>query len=539
VSVAAFGGMLSLDGQRVPLLSGEVHFWRHDPASWEPILARVVAEGIPIVATYLSWRRHEPLEGTFDFDGRTDPRLDVRRFLELCARHGLLVHLKPGPWICAEEAAGGYPAWLLADPSVWERDVHGRPVQGYNPPFNHPVPAYLHPRYLEPARRWLGAVGDRLADLAWPAGPIAMVQLDNEPSHCFRDNPLEAGHHPLTQATYRQSGRRSWADFQSWLLAEHLRRLRSALSEHGLGDLLFTANTNEHRVPTVPQDPAALRLAIKGIAGEDLYYQPPLGGRDLTRVALAAALALADESPLPWAPEIQAGIWRSPGVAIDYPDPTPNEQRLWYHAAFAFGLRGLNFYMLADRENWDLAPIGAAGQPTAFIEPLRDAVRVVKAFPEWGALRPVSNVALAWRRHDLEAAWSDGGLAARRTLVAFSRLVRGGNVVAIWDVERAPKPALPVVDPLADDAGPAFARPAVAAAAPVLALLQRGGGAEALFVLNPRRRATPVTLRFADRREGRLIPVADDGPPLVLREGRAGLTLAPLGTAVFRVESPS
>lgn len=538
MTVAVGTGVLVLDGRRLPLLSGEVHFWRLDPASWDPILRQVAATGISIVATYLSWRRHQPAPDGLDLEGRSDPRLDVRRFLELCAKHGLLVHLKPGPWICAEEVAGGYPQWLLADPELWELDARGRPVQGYGPPFAHHVPVYLHPRYLAAAGAWLRAVADHLEAFTWPAGPIVMVQLDNEPSHCFRDGPTEAGHHPLTQAAYAQRGSGDWSAFQSWLLAEHLRRLRETLAGSAFGDLLFTVNTNAHDVPTVPADPANLSQAVGGIGGEDLYYRPPLRRTDLARVALAAALAIADGS-LAWAPEIQAGIWRLPGLAANSSDPTAAEQRLWYHAALAFGLRGLNFYMLADREHWALAPLAADGHPTPFLAAVQSAVRVVRAFPEWGALRPVPSVALIWRRSDLADAWAHGGPAARRMLAAFGQLLHEGHTVAIWDADRSPQPAsLPFVDPRIDAWGPVAGEPIVRVGAGGWAVLQRGRGAEALFVLNPQRRATRIRLRFTDgRRSGWLVPVADDGPPLPLNEGLAHFGLGPLGTAVFRVEA--
>ncbi|MER3406199.1 MAG: hypothetical protein C4289_14435, partial [Chloroflexota bacterium] len=114
ISVQAGG--LRIGDRFVPLLSGEVQFWRLDPAHWAPVLDAVRDAGIPIVATYLSWRRHAPdPERPPDFSGRNDPRLNVTGFLDLCRQQGLWVHLKPGPWICAEEPGGGYPDWLLAD----------------------------------------------------------------------------------------------------------------------------------------------------------------------------------------------------------------------------------------------------------------------------------------------------------------------------------------------------------------------------------------------------------------------------------------
>jgi hypothetical protein len=528
--------MLELGNRRVPLLSAEVHFWRHDPGCWDPLLSRVAAEGIPIVSTYLSWRRHEPAAGEIDLEGRTDARLDLRRFMDLCVRHGLVLQLKPGPWICAEEPGGGYPDWLLENRDVWELDADGKPVLGYNPPFQHPVPCYLHPLYQQAAQHWLAAVAKHVCDLVWPDGPLALVQLDNEPSHCFRDGPGEAGHHPLTLAAF--GGRQpDWASFQAWLLAEHLGRLRAVLVEAGLQDVIFTVNYNDHPVPTVPQDPAVLRSAVRGVGGPDLYYVPPLKRTDLTRLALWVALVVAGE-PLPWAPEIQAGIWRSPGIPQLGPDPTPAEQCLWYLAALAFGLRGLNFYMLADRENWALAPLDQVGNAGPFLEGVRTAAQVINSFPDWGSMRPLPSVALAWPMAELRAAWAGRGRADHQTLATFSRLLDDGHVVRIWDGHGSSPPGLPLVDPLAPVSRAIDAALPVAASGGAIAVLQQGERSRALFVLNPTTRAMRVGLRFCDPTlDARLVPVAETGSAATIRGGVAELQLAPMQGCVYRLES--
>ena len=59
--------------------------------------------------TYLAWHLHEVREGHFDFSGR----LDFVRFIELAGRLGLMVMVRPGPYICSECDLGGLPGWLL------------------------------------------------------------------------------------------------------------------------------------------------------------------------------------------------------------------------------------------------------------------------------------------------------------------------------------------------------------------------------------------------------------------------------------------
>lgn len=58
---------------------------------------------------YVEWSLHEPSQGTFQFTGEQD----LEYFLELAVQEGLLVLLRPGPYICAERDFGGLPSWLL------------------------------------------------------------------------------------------------------------------------------------------------------------------------------------------------------------------------------------------------------------------------------------------------------------------------------------------------------------------------------------------------------------------------------------------
>jgi hypothetical protein len=516
-SIRIRDGGLALADRRVPLLSGEIHFWRHDPEYWDALLAQVAAEGIPLVSTYLSWRRHEPSPGNIDLHGSTDPRLDIGRFLALCSKHDLLVQLKPGPWICAEEKCGGYPDWLLADTDLWELGADGKPVLGYNPPFQHHVPCYLHPRYLEASRAWLQAVGERIRGQVWPNGPVVMVQLDNEPSHCFRDGFVEAGHHPITLAAFRRRNW-DWAEFQGWLLAEHLRQIRSTLVRAGLDQVVFTANYNDHPVPTVPQDPVVLRKAVRGVGGPDLYYIPPLHRADIVRLALWAAL-MVEREPVPWVPEAQAGIWRSPGLNESHPDPTPAEQELWYMAALAFGFRGLNFYMLADRENWALAPLDSYGRPSPFRDSVRSAVRVIKSFPDWGSMRPLASSRMSWPAAGLRQTWMGQGDVDQRVLETFEAMLDRGHTVSIGtDGEASSILASPI-----------------SAGGGALAVVQQGTQSTAIFVINPSGARVHVELGGGDQAlSGRWLPVTHVGPALAAASGRAELDLDPWGWAVFR-----
>ena len=74
---------------------------------------------------------------------------------------GLMVNLRPGPYICAEWEWGGHPYWLLHDPNMEVRTTY--------------------PGYLTAVRRFYQALFDEVKDLMYEkGGPIVMVQIENE-----------------------------------------------------------------------------------------------------------------------------------------------------------------------------------------------------------------------------------------------------------------------------------------------------------------------------------------------------------------------
>ena len=59
--------------------------------------------------SYIAWHVHEQTPGQYDFSGEND----VFEFIKLAQKNGLLVILRPGPFIDAERDFGGFPWWLL------------------------------------------------------------------------------------------------------------------------------------------------------------------------------------------------------------------------------------------------------------------------------------------------------------------------------------------------------------------------------------------------------------------------------------------
>src|SRR5690606_14745601 len=93
----------------LPLLSGEIHYWRLDPANWCAALQRTREMGLDIVATYVCWDYHELQPGHYDFSGESDPRRDLLGFLALCAQEDFWVIIRPGPYIYSEWRNNGAP----------------------------------------------------------------------------------------------------------------------------------------------------------------------------------------------------------------------------------------------------------------------------------------------------------------------------------------------------------------------------------------------------------------------------------------------
>ncbi|MBA4320359.1 MAG: beta-galactosidase, partial [Flavobacterium sp.] len=110
ISVNSF--YLERNGKPFIPVIGEFHFSRYPHQYWDEELKKMKAGGITVVATYIFWNMHEFKEGKFDWTGD----LDVRQFTELCAKNGLEVLMRVGPFAHGEIRNGGLPDWLYGRP---------------------------------------------------------------------------------------------------------------------------------------------------------------------------------------------------------------------------------------------------------------------------------------------------------------------------------------------------------------------------------------------------------------------------------------
>lgn len=160
-------------------IMGEYHFSRYRAEDWERELLKMKAGGVDIVATYIFWIHHEEEEGVWDFSGQRD----LRRFVELCKKHGLYVCLRVGPWAHGECRNGGLPDWLRIGEGNSPLGVEGDYLRSNNP------------RYLGYVEKYFAKIAEQIADLVWErGGPIMAIQVENEYYRCEPDTPSRMRH---------------------------------------------------------------------------------------------------------------------------------------------------------------------------------------------------------------------------------------------------------------------------------------------------------------------------------------------------------
>ncbi len=151
------GKSFYMDGEPYVIISGAMHYFRIPREYWYDRLLKLKECGFNTVETYMVWNLHEPREGVFDFSGM----LDFEAYIDMAASLGLNVILRPGPYICAEWEAGGFPAWLLR-----YRDMKLR---------------CMDPLYLSKLRNYLDVILPMIRPhLQKNGGNVIMLQVENE-----------------------------------------------------------------------------------------------------------------------------------------------------------------------------------------------------------------------------------------------------------------------------------------------------------------------------------------------------------------------
>ncbi|MCR4690271.1 MAG: beta-galactosidase [Lachnospiraceae bacterium] len=150
---------MTLEGKPFFGISGECHFARVSENQWEDTVLKMKAGGLNIISTYIFWIHHEETEGEFNFRGRRN----VRKFVELCKKHGMYVILRIGPFNHGEVRNGGLPDWLYGKPFEVRSDNEG---------------------FLQKVESLYGAIAKEVKGLMFQdGGPVIAAQIDNEYMH--------------------------------------------------------------------------------------------------------------------------------------------------------------------------------------------------------------------------------------------------------------------------------------------------------------------------------------------------------------------
>jgi hypothetical protein len=253
---------------------------------------------------------------------------------------------------------------------VMARTALGTPVIIGSRTHFFPAPSYASPELYEETARWFDAVIPRLAALQWPDGPIISAQVDNEMGYFFRFEPYLFDHHPEFVRQWRewagidastpapreaaapQHVTESWSRFRQWHMQESLRRIGAMMRERGMRVPLYH---NDWTTVAPPLDPAAMeRSGAVDFDGADMYVQ-----REILSNAKHNSRQLAGSVTLPWIPEIGAG-WVS-DLCLPLRIERLDEEGAMV-ATLLCGVRGWNFYMLVERDQWYGSPIGRRGE---------------------------------------------------------------------------------------------------------------------------------------------------------------------------------
>ncbi|KAF9465547.1 glycoside hydrolase family 35 protein [Collybia nuda] len=293
-----------LDGKRVMFFSGEFHPFRLPaPELWRDVLEKFKAAGFNGVSVYWHWGLSAPNSTVVSFTQHND----LAKFYQTAKDVGVLVVVRPGPYVNAETAGGGIPGWVTN-------------IAGLARTNATDYRAAWHPYILEFARQ--------TAPFQYPDGPVIAVQSENEYA---------------TTAQARIPG-----------LNEHMQDIIQTLRDGGIT-----------KVPTIHNDknPSG-QYAQKGLGKVDLYGWDgyPLGF-DCDNPSQWLELSTQfDASHQKWNPaeplalfEWQGGAfsyWSGPGYSECYKLINEQFANVFYKNNYAAGASLQNLYMTYGGTNW-------------------------------------------------------------------------------------------------------------------------------------------------------------------------------------------
>ena len=152
------------------LLSGSMHPIRATRSTWNRVLDHAVNANLNMITIYLMWSYHQPVPNQgIDWTLPGDD-WDMASALWEAACRGLFVHIRIGPYVCAEYDYGGIPSWV---PLVYGGEADGDKINMRRP--NQP--------WMEAMEVWVDASLQYLTKnnlFGYQGGPIILAQIENE-----------------------------------------------------------------------------------------------------------------------------------------------------------------------------------------------------------------------------------------------------------------------------------------------------------------------------------------------------------------------
>lgn len=169
------------------IFGAEIQYFRIEPRYWEKVISEFAQTGLRTVTSYVQWGTHmvgmpdaaHPA-GVLDFTGKTDPKLDLLRFIGLVEKYGLNLNFRCGPFCCDEMPYGGIPKFLTDDGNEFNSlTSEDKLTKGYwIGKAEGAQPSYLHPVYLDWCRKWINEADKIIIPhLKVNGGCITMVTL--------------------------------------------------------------------------------------------------------------------------------------------------------------------------------------------------------------------------------------------------------------------------------------------------------------------------------------------------------------------------
>lgn len=216
---------MSIGGKPVIPVMGEFHYSRYPECQWEEEILKMKVGGVTVIPTYVFWSIHEEQEGVFNWIGNRN----LRKFLQLCQKHGMWTVVRIGPFCHGEIRNGGLPDWLFAKPlEIRSNDVN----------------------YLKYVKRFYEEIGRQLDGLYYKdGGTIIGTQIENEHQHSAAPWGITYPGEPkdMTSATYDADIIRIGVSVQDKKITTaelgdlHMKTLKKMAEEAGIQTPLYTA----------------------------------------------------------------------------------------------------------------------------------------------------------------------------------------------------------------------------------------------------------------------------------------------------------